>query len=153
MKEEIKTLKVFIANDGKEFTSEQDCKKYEEGVLKDKKNIKYFEVRHRPDLTETGCLQECLFVAVLSTNYYHDCIVYNWCVKEKGFPILGEGVQGYGFQKHFSVSASTEEAFFASQKGRKISSMCWDDGRVFLSPKAVEGFPEKFDYIKKWGFK
>ena len=50
----IKELKVFIAEDGKEFLSENACKSYEKEVLAEKKNIRYYKVSYEPDVTEKG---------------------------------------------------------------------------------------------------
>ena len=146
-------MDVYVAEDGKEFTNEEDCSKYENGTLKDKKNIRYYIVRCNPDLTETGCMMSEIPVAVLSVHGCHADIVANWCVKEKNMPIIGEGVQGYGFQEHFQVNTIRESDYFSSVAGKKAVSGCYAQERVFLSPKNVEGFPENYDYIKIWGFK
>ena len=50
MKEEVMNVKVFIADDGKKFLDEDECKRYDNII----KNIRYFLVKHTPDLTETG---------------------------------------------------------------------------------------------------
>jgi len=138
----IKELKVFIAEDGKEFLSENACKSYEEGVLAVKKNIRYYKVSYEPDLTEKGCFMLHKLVAVYSLRWYHSEIVENWCVNIKGMKILGEGVQGFGFMPHFHIASISEDQYFNS-----------DCEKVFLSPKAIDGFPENYDYITKWGFK
>ena len=153
MEKKTKTVEVFVAEDGKEFINEEDCSKYENGTLKDKKNIRYYIVRCNPDLTETGCMMSEIPVAVLSVYGCHANIVANWCVKEKNMPIIGEGVQGYGFQEHFQVNLIRESDYFSSVAGKKAVSGCYAQERVFLSPKNVEGFPENYDYIKIWGFK
>lgn len=149
----IKELKVFVAEDGKEFINEEDCSKYENGTLKDKKNIRYYIVRCNPDLTETGCMMSEIPVAVLSVYGCHANIVVNWCVKEKNMPIIGEGVQGYGLQDHFQVNSIRESDYFSSVAGKKTVSGCYAQERVFLSPKNVEGFPACFNYMKKWNLK
>lgn len=154
MKTEIRKVVVYLAKDGKEFLSENECKKYEKTVLEDKKNIRYFAVNCSPDLTETGFFQHRIYVAVFSTYCYHREILLNWCVNEKDIPIIAESVQGYGFQPHFEIVESTEKEYFESEAGRVIGSSfrVYDQGRVFLSPKKVEGFPDdNFNYIEKWG--
>lgn len=155
MKTEIRKTVVYLAEDGKEFLSENECKKYEKTVLEDKKNIRYFCVRYCPDLTETGLFQKQMFVAVLS-RYHHREIVENWCVNEKNLEIIGESVQGCGFQPHFEIVKCTEEEYFRSKIGRITgeSFKVYDQGQYFLSPKKVEGFPEdNFNYIENWGLK
>lgn len=78
MKEEIMNVKVFIADDGKKFLDEDECKRYDKII----KNIRYFLVKHTPDLTETGLFKEISVVAVYSENGYHREIVERWCVEE-----------------------------------------------------------------------
>ena len=138
----IKELRVFIADDGKEFFSENDCKRYEKEVLAEKKNILYYKVSYDPDLTEKGCFMLHKLVAVYSSRWYHSEIVENWCVKTMGMKILGEGVQGYGYMPHFQITKILEDQYFNS-----------DCEKVFLSPKAIDGYPDNYDYITKWGFK
>lgn len=156
MKEETVTKTVFIADDGKEFIDKTECEEYEKKVADLKKHMKYFKVMASPDLTETGYLQCAYFVAVYSRQYCHADIVENWCVKEMHWPILGESVQGYGFQRHFSVSESTEREYFAHKDGDclgQFTRIPYMKGRYLLSPKEIDGYPEPFDYMKAWKFK
>lgn len=156
MKEEVVTTTVYIAEDGKRFTEKNDCEKYEKEVLALKKNVKYFRVYHNPDLTEKGTLDSIMLVAVYCTNLCHADIVENWCVKNRNLPILGESVQGYGFQRHFDVSESTEEEFMSFEKDKSIDKV-WRTPYMteqhFLSPVKVEGYPEPFNYMEAWRFK
>lgn len=152
MKKETKMMDVYVAEDGKEFANEEDCSKYEDG-LKDKANIRYFRVLCNPDLTETGWFTSEIPVAVLSKHGLHSGIVANWCVKKKKIPIIGVGVQGYGFQNHFEIQQISEADYFSSENGKKIGRGRYQQERVFLSPRAVEDFPLNYDYIKEWGFK
>lgn len=158
MKEIEKSINVYVADDGKEFLDKTECEKYEELY----KNIKYFVVYHSPDLNETGCFMKASVVAVYSGRYgHHKDIVLNWCVKTKGYPILCESVQGYGWQDGFSVSDSQEYAkslWDAFDKDTKTSSsQAWTfprfDDKVFLSPIEVSGFPKPFDYVTEYGLK
>lgn len=61
---------VYIANDGKEFLTEEECEKHETFVKKILSRIKYFCVRCHPDLTETGYFQHKIYVAVFSECRY-----------------------------------------------------------------------------------
>lgn len=145
------TKTVYIANDGKEFLTKEDCEKYEKFVENTLSCIKYFCIRCHPDLTETGYFQHKIYVAVLSNNYLHREIAFEWALRNfKSY--LGVSVQGYGFQPHFSVSEVSKE------ECEKCPPTEWggykfQSDNVFLSPKAVEGFPENIDYMKEWGFK
>ncbi len=138
------TKTIYIANDGKEFLTKEDCEKHEKLVNEILSCIKYFCIRCHPDLTETGCYQHKIYVAVYSKNYYHKDIAFEWALR-KFKCYLGEGVQGYGFQTHFNVSEVSKEEY---EKCSKLGSE-----KIFLSPKSVEGFLENINYMKEWGFK
>lgn len=153
MKEKTMNVKVYVANDGKQFLDKEECEKHENTI----NNIRYFVVKHTPDLTETGSFRCISVVAVYSENGYHRNIVERWCVDEMKYAILGYSVQGYGFQPHFEIIDSKSDDDFAK--------CCWNNfeynkaldcsnirykSKAFLSPKRVEGFPNNFDYMAKW---
>lgn len=146
----IKTI--YIANDGKEFLTKEDCKKHETFVEKILSRIKYFCVRCHPDLTETGKFQHKIYVAVFSKNgIFSKEIAFQWALKKFG-TYLGESVMGYGFQPNFNVSEVSKEEY------DECSATVWGgtplkSEKIFLSPEPVEGFPDNIDYIKEWGFK
>ena len=149
MKEITKTI--YIADDGKEFLTKEDCEKYEKFVKETLSRIEYFCIRCNPDLTETGYIQHKIYVAVWSNHYFHYEIAFEWALRKFGH-LLGEGVQGYGFQPQFSVSKSNKDEYDrcppTEWEGSRLQSE-----RVFLSPKILKGFPENIDYMKEWGFK
>ena len=139
------TQVVYIANDGKEFLTEEECKKHEAFVKEVLCNISYFCIRCRPDLTETGYYMHRIYAAVLSKNgLFSKEIAFQWALKKFG-TYLGESVMGYGFQPHFSVSEVSKEEYKDCPPT--------ESDKIFLSPKPVEGFPENIDYMKEWGFK
>lgn len=144
MKTKEVTKTVYIADDGKEFLTKEDCEKYEKFVKEILSRIEYFCIRCNPDLTETGYFQHKIYVAVWSNHSFHYEIAFEWALRKFGH-LLGESVQGYGFQPHFSVSEVSKEEY---EKCLKLG-----DEKIFLSPKSVEGFPENFDYYKEWGFR
>lgn len=144
------TKTVYIANDGKEFLTKEDCEKYEKFVKETLSRIKYFCIRCNPDLTETGYFTHKIYVAVFSRHYFHKEVAFEWALHK--FRYLGESVQGCGFQPHFSVSEVSREEY------EKCSSTKWggrnlESEKIFLSPKQVEGFPENINYMEEWGFK
>lgn len=158
MKEIEKSVNVYVADDGKEFLDKTECEKYEEL----RKDIQYFVVHCRPDLNETGVFTTVNVVAVHAVRYgHHKDIVCNWCVKQKGYPILCESVQGYGWQSGFSISDDQEYAkklWDDFSKDRKVSkAQSWTFPRfgekVFLSEIEIDGFPKPFDYKKEWNLK
>lgn len=146
------TQVVYIANDGKEFLTEEECKKHEAFVKEVLCNISYFCIRCRPDLTETGYYMHRIYAAVLSKNgLFSKEIAFQWALKKFG-TYLGESVMGYGFQPNFNVSEVSKEEY------EECPATIWGgtplkSEKIFLSPKSVEGFPENIDYMKEWGFK
>lgn len=146
------TNTIYIANDGKEFLTKDDCEKHEKFVEKILSRIKYLCVRCHPDLTETGYFQHKIYVAVFSKNgLFSKEIAFQWALKKFG-TYLGESVMGYGFQPHFNVSEVSKEEY------EECSATVWGgtslkSEKIFLSPEPVEGFPDNIDYIKEWGFK
>lgn len=57
---------VFISDNGREFTSEQDCKEWEAHYSELKKNLAFFSVSHSPDLTEGRGMQRTTLFGVLA---------------------------------------------------------------------------------------
>src|SRR3712207_8201088 len=80
--EMITSATIFKAFDGKIFASETECKEYEKQRKEFLDNLKFFEVRYSPDLTETGLFTKCLLVAVYSKSGYRKEIVTNYCIKK-----------------------------------------------------------------------
>lgn len=145
------TKTIYIANDGKEFLTKEDCEKHERFVEEILSRIKYFCIRCNPDLTETGNFSHKIYVAVFSKHYLYKDIAFQWALKKFG-TYLGESVMGYGFQPHFNVSEVSKEEY------EECPATVWGgtplkSEKIFLSPKSVEGFPENIDYMKEWGFK
>lgn len=149
--ERITSATIFKAFDGTIFESEIKCKEYEKKRKEFLNRIKFFLVRHSPDLTETGLFTSSLLIAVYSTEGLHREIVNNYCIKRFGY--LGESVQGYRFQTYFSVSSTDIETYMngviEEWKGKRRYN------KIVLSPKELDEFKgiERFDYMKEWGFK
>lgn len=73
-----KNIKVFIAKNGKEFLSEQECSNYEKNVLSRIDKVKYYIVYHGADFTEGRGFQSHSYVAVESDWSHHE-IVSMYC--------------------------------------------------------------------------
>ena len=151
MKEVLTT--VYKSFDGKIFKSKEECEEYEESKREIKDNIRYFRVYYQPELTETGCLQRLMFVAVYSKLNQLDVII-NYCIKKFGY--LGPSVQGYGFQKYFNIENISRDIFY-HKITNPYSKAIVAPKFLILSPKKFEDFFPKdsiyFDYMKEWGFK
>lgn len=148
----ITSATIFKAFDGKIFTSEKECGEYEKKRKDFLNKIKFFEVRHSPDLNETGLLRKILFAAIYSESGWHKEIMNNYCIKKFGY--LGESVQGHGFQTYFNVCPINFEKYsngiIEDWRGNKQQP-----NKIYLSPKELDEFKgiERFDYMKEWGFK
>lgn len=149
--EKITSVTIFKAFDGKIFTSSSECERYEKQKKEFLDNLKFFEVRCNPDLTETGLFTEELLVAVYSEYGLHKEIVNNYCIKKFGY--LGVGVQGWRFQTYFGVYPTDFETY---SKGI-LEHWNYESHpkKILLSPTELDEFKgiERFDYMKEWGFK
>ncbi|MFC2812226.1 MAG: hypothetical protein ACFN4S_00185 [Prevotella conceptionensis] len=148
--ETITSATIFKAFDGKIFTSENECKEYE-AKRKDYLNkFKFFEVKHSPDLTETGFLLEGSLIAVYSDECLQYEIAFNYCIKRFGY--LGPSVMGCRLQKYFSIKEIDCNDFNSGKMefrfGRKK-----DVEQVLLSPKEHDEFKniKRFNYKMEWG--
>ena len=159
MTTETRKITIYKANDGSEFLDEEKCKQYETNLEKLKNNFKVFEVYHGPELTETGYLLSKMYVFVYSEHFHHYELVYNYMVKEEGYPIIGPSVQGYYFQEYFRIRECEHNikdiVSAAKVNRRKCILMCPEK----FQKELIETFdmniePENiFDYMKKWNFK
>lgn len=79
------TKTVYIAYDGKEFLSKEDCEKYEYFAKEILSHIKYFCIRCNPDLTETGNFTHKIYAAVFSKHYFYKDIAFEWALRKFGY--------------------------------------------------------------------
>lgn len=148
----ITSATIFKSFDGKIFASETECKEYEKQRKEFLDNLKFFEVRCSPDLTETGLFTNILLVAVYSKDGWHKEIVNNYCIKKFGY--LGESVQGHRFQTYFDVYPTNFETYSKGILEDWRGDKCHPK-KILLSPTELDEFKgiERFDYMKEWGFK
>ncbi len=64
----------------------------------------------------------------------------------------GEGCQGFGLQKTYSLCNSTREKFEANE-GVGWGCHSPPGTQVFISETAIEGFPKPYHYKREWGIK
>lgn len=152
MKKQKITKDIYIAEDGREFFTEEECKKYEDFVKNTLSRIRYFRIMYCPDLTETGQYQRRIYVAVLTPkwNVCQKEVAFEWALRKFGHYLM-EGVQGYSFMPSFEIMPISSEEYEKEPDSR--FSLVKERERVFLSPEPVEGFPENYNYMKEWGFK
>lgn len=89
-------------------------------------------------------------ISILIEDYFYKDIAFEWALRKFGY--LGESVQGWGFQPHFSVSEVSKEEYEKCPPTEWGGSNLKSD-KIFLSPISVEGFPENIDYMEQWNFK
>lgn len=150
--ERITSATIFKSFDGKVFMSENECREYERERENYLNRFCFYEVKHSPDLNETGRFTEGLLIAVYSEYGYQFQIANKYCMKRFGY--LGPSVMGYGFQECFHIKDIEFEDF-----NNGIMEVRFNETRkveqIFLSPKEIDEFKaiERFDYMKEWGFK
>ena len=154
MKKQKITKDVYIAEDGKEFLTEEECEKYEDFVKNTLLRIQYFRILCGPDLTETGCYQRRIDAAVLVPKWYlySKEVAFEWALRKFGHYLM-ESVQGYGFMPSFKIIPISREEYENEKEPDSRFGLVKEKERVFLSPEAVKGFPENYNYMKEWGFK
>lgn len=142
---------VYVAKDGKEFLDKKECRKYENEFL-DK--IKYYSIYYNFDYTEGRGFQSVAHVAVVPSGYdFAEVIAEKYAIDILNTGVFArEGCQGFGLQKTYSLCNSTREKFKAN-KGVDWGCNSLYGTQVFISEKAVEGFPEPYNYRREWGIK
>lgn len=117
---------VFISEDGREFTSEQDCKDWEAHYQKLKKNLTYFSVNHSPDLTEGRGMQCTTLFGVLAddtTGTPSESLLLQYLVeKHKGVVTRWYCEAPHALWRHRSISeAEFDSIQLGVVHGRKIN--------------------------------
>lgn len=142
---------VYIAKDGKEFIDKKECWEYEKEFL-DK--IKYYTIRYDFDYTEGRGFESIAHVAVVPSGYDDaEVIAEKYAIDILNAGIFaGEGCQGFGLQKTYSLCNSTREKFEANE-GVGWGCHSPHGTQVFISETAIEGFPKPYHYKREWGIK
>lgn len=150
--EKITSATIFKAFDGKVFISEKECMEYERKRKDYLKKLSFFEVKHTPDLTETGWFFKGSLIAVYSDEGLQYEIAFNYCIKRFGY--LGPSVMGCRFQRYFSLG-EVDFAHFSTGKMEIRFGRIERVQKILLSPKELDEFEniERFDYMKEWGFR
>lgn len=155
MREVTETTTIYVARDGKRFIDRDECERHEKTMA----NIVFYVLEHTPDLTETGEFTKFTPVAVYSENGYHKEILERFAIDELSMNVLGESVNGHGYQPHFCI-VGNHHNFAVDQWNNFVEGRKVFDGQIrelprfgskhFLSPVSIEGFPEPFNYMKEW---
>lgn len=152
MKEKTIQKTVYIAQDGKEFLNKKkECEKYEKEYL-DK--IKFFSIYYNFDYSEGRGFQSVAHVAVIPSSYDDAEVIaekYAIDVLNEGV-FAGQGCQGYGLQKNYSLYSSTRETF-ENNEGVNWGCNARHGKQILIAEESIKGFPEPFNYKKEWGIK
>ena len=124
---------IFIAEDGKEFLSEEKAKEYEREFLQRKKNMRYYRVSHSPDLTEGRGFHKSFLVAV-EKGQGHQLYVELYCERYIGSRI--SWVMGVAATANWSISPVNEEVF--NNPEEKVKKLLFSD----------KHFPDYPNFIK-----
>lgn len=105
---------VYIAEDGKSFTSEEECKHYEDTVLKRLQRISYFLVRFHADTTEGRGYMGMHVLAVEHVFPHHAAL--QWCIKHAGNPI--QYVQGVSSTPGWDLQVANRSHWDDARSGK-----------------------------------
>lgn len=133
MKEKILETKIYEAEDGTQFDSEEKCLEYEKKL----KGILYFRSNVSPDLNETGRLQETILFAVYS-KYCSKEMCIQWLIKNRRNII--EYVQGsvYGMCPNWTIPTPiTKGDWDKDNKSKKIFIYGYDKIEIEGYPKPI----------------
>ncbi len=104
------TKEVYIADDGKEFTSAAACTEHERQIALRKESTTYWCVRHGPDLCEGRGYQLVTYLSVYSTGYIPaGTWVNDWCYEQFGRKL--SFVQGVSPMETWVLRQVTREEF------------------------------------------
>lgn len=140
MKEVIKTITMFEAEDGTCFNKKENCERYEEQL----RGVEFFKVSYNPDLTETGNFNSHRWFAVYSKFGYNKAILEQYLTNVLEWDLIGPSVMGYGLQLHYYITNITRNDI--DTKNLTVLSP------MELDWYSVERF-HYFDYMKEWGLK
>ena len=133
------------------FFDKKECEKYEKEFL-DK--IEYFSIYYNFDYNEGRGFQNIFHVAVVPSNYDSAEVIaekYAIDVLNKG-KFAGQGCQGFGLQKTYSLHKSTKEAF-EKNEGVHWGYNSSHGKQVFISENEIKGFQKPYNYKKEWNIK
>ena len=125
------TQKVYIAEDGKEFTSKEQCLLYEEKIKSDEKNNTYWKIIHQPDLTEGRGHYGLIFVRVKKCDHIGVKIMLeDYCYRTFGRPVAF--VQGCAAIENWRILESNRDVYVAGGK-IKVGDYSYDSKRIELA--------------------
>lgn len=106
------TQKVYIAEDGKEFTSKEQCLIHEEKIKIEEKYTTYWKIIHKPDLTEGRGHYGLIFVKVKQCECINTRImIEDYCHRTFGRPVAF--VQGRSAIENWRILESNKDAYIA----------------------------------------
>lgn len=84
-----KTQEIYVADDGKEFTTAVECEKYEAMLKEETKTTSYWRVVYKPDLTEGRGFYGLMYVKISKIAPHEDPKVWlmDYCFRTIGRPI------------------------------------------------------------------
>lgn len=147
MKAEDKTIKVYIADDGKEFASESECKIYEEKTLKILSNIKYYQSLNCPDLTEGRGYVNIDYIAVYNSNYVHFHLALQYLINKYGPTI--EYVQGVAPMPNWHIPKEITKEEYLKAKKPKLGDYMQGSKQILISEFEIEGFCKPINLLKQ----
>lgn len=140
MRTETKEVVTYIASDGKEFLSQNECEIYEKNVIEVKSKIKYYHSICSPDLTEGRGYYGAIYFAVYDTTYCPFERALKYMIDKYGSPIAY--VMGCSPMRNWSVPKECTEQEFIGKAGTRVGDYNYKAEQIFISQKEVDGFPK-----------
>lgn len=128
----MKTLEttVYVADDGKVFSRQDECEKYEKEIERKEKLTTYWRVTHKPDLTEGRGNYGLTMIEVYGDlSYCENVYINDYCYRTFGRPIAF--VQGCSPTENWNV-LKIDKNLFNSMTNTRVGDYKYDAQRVKL---------------------
>lgn len=148
----IKEIKKYVAHDGKEFDTKEECIIYETDILN---KIKYYRICFNFDLCEGRGWLNCAYAAVVpvrDVSPYDIAFEYALRMYGEGHYIT-PGIQGFGAVPTFKVVEVDERIY---SKHEQVMSSAFEREKpeqILLSPFCLKGFKKVYDYTEEWNIR
>ena len=144
-----KQIEIYVASDGTEFLTKDECVKYEDTTLAMLNKIQYFQYCTNMDLNETGMYYNNNYAAVYveSDRCQYEVLLQYLIDLHKG-KVIHQNVQGYGVAATFSISVCTREEYVRAKPKMWGGSPTHVD-KILLSEVPIDGFPKNVPVISK----
>lgn len=134
------TKQIFIAEDGAEFSNEQEAAKYELDLQEEKRISSYWRVDWAADCTETGNCTQRTYLKVKHSGFCLQKLVEDYCFRTFGRPIAF--VQGVAVTVNWWCQPIDEKVYKESAPTRHGDYTIPADHKILIMGKdGLEEYP------------